>query len=174
VIPEGDDWIWEAVRLFECHSTVAVCGGRLTDGEGRIARACGVLDDDGALVQPFVGLGRLDPGPFALALKPHLVATVPDDFYVIATDVLASGALVEAAAQESGGGVRVAAEAWARGRTVAYSPLIEARLHDSDPLWPEGREANCDRETLAHLTTTLAGRRLGAAGFFSMRRQCRS
>lgn len=174
VTPEGDDWIWEAVRLFECHSSLALCGGRLIDGQGEVARACGVLDMDGALVHPFVGLGRLDPGPFAFALKPHLVATVPDELYVIATDMLSAGACVDSAAADRSSGLRLAADAWARGRTVAYSPLIEARIHDAGSPRRSDEEEDCDRETLAHLRATLAGRRLGAAGFFSLRGQYRS
>jgi glycosyltransferase involved in cell wall biosynthesis len=174
VVPEGDGWIWEAVRLFECHASLALCGGRLFDENGTTTRSCGVLDDDSMLAHPFVGLGRLDPGPFALALKPHLVATVPDDFCVIATDVLSADAATGAPACGRSLGLRLAAEAWARGRTVAYSPLIEARLNESARPGPVCQDADRHDETLAELRATLGGRRLGAGGLLSLQRRYRS
>ncbi|MDQ3242472.1 MAG: glycosyltransferase, partial [Gemmatimonadota bacterium] len=168
--PSDDEWIWEAVRLFECHPAIALCGGRVVDRHERVVRSVGVLDDRGTLVYPFVGQGRLEPGPFALALKPHLVATVPDEFYVIATDALSMEGVLDGAGDRCPA-LRLSAAAWAGGRAVAYSPLVEARVNDADYLRRAEDDANRDELSVSHLRRTLVGRRLGAAGFFSRQRQ---
>ncbi|MEO8519716.1 MAG: glycosyltransferase [Acidobacteriota bacterium] len=169
--PGGDEWIWEAIRLFECHPEVAMCGGRLVDRTQTVVRSCGVLDERGALIEPFAGLAALDPGPFALALKPHLVAAVPEPLYVVATAnlplPLPDGRHPDRRA------LRLAADAWSSGRTVAYTPLIEARIGDAARLAPSGSSTPGDRMALARLSEALAGRRLGASGLVSVQRRYR-
>ena len=122
----GDGWVWEAIRLFELHDDVAVVSGRVYDDQDVVVdtgRRSGSWCD-GYL--DFTGLTRADPGPFALALKPHSIDVPGEVPMFVSTPFLLS-----ALAQERVP-VRLAellANAAAKGsRRIAYSPLVEARL----------------------------------------------
>ena len=65
--------VWDAVKLFELHPSVEVVGGRVLDPSRVVIEAGRVCIDQGAWVDPFAGRLAADPGPFALALKPHRI-----------------------------------------------------------------------------------------------------
>jgi O-antigen biosynthesis protein len=111
--------LWEAMRLFEMHTDVALVSGRLLDASGTVVAACTpVLPDAG-----WIGKPRDDPGAFAMALKPQTVLAVPDRFFLCRRDLLREAALSPGLADLA---ERVTALAGARGLRIAYSPLIEA------------------------------------------------
>jgi glycosyltransferase involved in cell wall biosynthesis len=124
-----DGWLWEAVKLLELHPDVAVVTGRIVDAGGRIVAGGEVADPgSGELVAPLAGLTLADPGPYAFALKPQLVSSVTTRLFV--ADRQALLAALDAGAGDGPGLATVLAAA---GRTVAYTPLIEARIGEPDP-----------------------------------------
>ncbi|HEY3129383.1 MAG TPA: glycosyltransferase [Acidobacteriota bacterium] len=63
----------EVARLFELHPSVAAVGGRVLDPDDRIVEGCVVINQAGAFESPWEGRNAVDPGPYALALKPQSV-----------------------------------------------------------------------------------------------------
>jgi len=63
----------EVARLFELHPSVAAVGGRVLDPDDRIVEGCLVINQAGAFESPWEGRNAVDPGPYALALKPQSV-----------------------------------------------------------------------------------------------------
>lgn len=165
---EGVEWWWEAVRLLELHPDVAAVGGAVLDRAGRIVCAAPVVDSAGRWIVPQAGRPANDPGPFAIALKPHCVAGVPTDLFVAERPLLADvlGAL-PADAPLSGLGARLGLAALSRGRRVVFSPLIRATL--CGPSLDEAPAGAADAAVCAALDAggraALAGRVLSAAGF---------
>jgi hypothetical protein len=138
VHPPGDDWWWEAVKLFELHPQAAVVSGLLTDASGRVRRGIERpgLEDNPAGLQ--AGNAANAPGPFAIWLKPQCVGAVPTDLFFARTGFLRA-ALAELPddARLAGLGLHLAQAAARQGRIAAYSPLIRAtatgRLIDGPP-----------------------------------------
>lgn len=167
VHPVGDDWWWEAVKLFELHPEIALVGGQLVDESDHILRGGDVFDSGGQALCPQGGKTANDPGPFALALKPHCVGAVPTDFFLADTEFLRiSLAAFPADARLAGLGLRLGAEAQRRARLVAFSPLIKAvvrgDLIDGSP----ERLGELGRACLPGLLAEgLAGRNLSSLRF---------
>jgi len=63
----------EVARLFELHPSVAAVGGRVLDPDDRIVEGCTVINQAGVFESPWEGRNAVDPGPYALALKPQSV-----------------------------------------------------------------------------------------------------
>lgn len=93
IVFEDDRAPWEALRLLELHPRVQAVSGRLVDGSGRLA-------------WPWAGAAESDPGPYALALKPHTIEVAPADLVFARRGFLAD----------------------AVAGAVAYSPLVRARV----------------------------------------------
>ena len=164
----GAEGWWEAIRLFELFPEVAVVSGYLLDRSGRVVDGAPLVFPEGRVVVPQAGRPADDPGPFAIALKPHCVAGVPTDLFMAERTLLR--AVVDALPDDAplaGLGLRLGLAALANGRRVAFSPLIRAnvvgaRVDDTpagalqaalaEALAAGGREAVC-------------GRVLSAAGF---------
>ncbi|WP_420100947.1 glycosyltransferase [Bosea sp. (in: a-proteobacteria)] len=169
VEPIGEDWFWEAVKLFELHPDVALVHGLLVNEQGRVRRGGEVFLSDGTLVCPQAGKPMSDPGFFALALKPHSVAAAPTDFCLAETGLLRDLlARLPGNAPLAGLGIRLAAAARERDLRTAFSPLIVGRiigrLADGDP----AGLAQLARITLGAPQCETAGREIrGAAGFMN-------
>ena len=156
-------WMWEAVRLFELHPQTAVCCGRVTDAGGMVASGPEVFDGRGGLRSDLAGLSAADPGPFALALKPHQVASACPDLFVVDAEWLLEvlPALPETLDWDALA-VWLSATAWEHERWVVYSPLLEGRSR----ALPSVREAApVHRAARGRLREMLGGRVLGTGGF---------
>ena len=74
----GCDPIWEAVKWFELlPDVIAVCG-RSVDSWGALSGGADVADpvDPASTISPIAGRRLDDPGPYALALKPHSIDAI--------------------------------------------------------------------------------------------------
>ena len=127
----GDDWVWEAVRLFELHADVAVVSGRVHDSQDVVIDTGRRLGSWSQGYKDFTGLRRSDPGPFALALKPHSI-----DVPVAVPIVVDTSFLCSALAPTEGGAPQplpqlLATAAARHSRRMVYSPLIDATQSSS-------------------------------------------
>jgi glycosyltransferase involved in cell wall biosynthesis len=132
--PEGEDWLWEAIKWFELLPDTAIVGGRLVDDHGIVVDAG--LGRRGHQVLPvYRGLPRTEPGAFALALKAQTIHAPAEGFFVgqraflrSAVESVLRGGFSASFAATLGALARNA------GRRVVYSPLLEARhLRDVRP-----------------------------------------
>jgi glycosyltransferase involved in cell wall biosynthesis len=158
VRPAGDQWIWEACRLFECHADAALACGQIVNRDDTILAGAGVFDSHGRLRYPDVGQRLGDPGPFALGLKPHSVAAVPTDFFIGDARFLKSALdAVPRPAPLDHLGVRLGQRALMAGRRVVFSPAITAIAENDlvdrsrDHLLPPERA--CDDGAPPHLSS---------------------
>jgi hypothetical protein len=117
----NDAGLWEAVRLFEMHANVGAVGGRILDQDGIIIDCCVPSAD--AAGPGWIGMRRTAAGPYAMALKPQIAATVPADFFVCRTDVLKS-AVANSDLQPLK--ARLAETCRKRRMIMAYAPVLEA------------------------------------------------
>ena len=125
--PEGEDWLWEAIKWFELQPDTAIVGGRLVDDDGVVVDAG--LGRRGHQVLPvYRGLRRNDPGAFALALKAQTNHAPAEGFFVGHRAFLRSA--VESVLRDGFSApfaATLGALACTAGRRVVYSPLLEAR-----------------------------------------------
>ena len=131
VRPLRDDWLWEAVGLFERFPETDLVGGRLVDGSGRVLAASyqAFGDDAGSSRWRSLDAGRLatDSGYFAQMWKQRTVSGVP-----LSLSVMTAGMARELAERLDTGPAPVhaacaaAAVAFQRGRKVVYSPFLTA------------------------------------------------
>ena len=125
--PEGEDWLWEAIKWFELQPDTAIVGGRLVDDDGVVVDAG--LGRRGHQVLPvYRGLRRNDAGAFALALKAQTIHAPAEGFFVGHRAFLRSA--VESVLRDGFSApfaATLGALARTAGRRVVYSPLLEAR-----------------------------------------------
>lgn len=127
-VPQGADWLWEAVGVGELVPQVGFIAGRLVDGRN-VVRGGGELwgagDPCGC---PDRGHPAQDPGPYAISLEPHCVSAVDPRFFVARTTLLAT-ALSDLPDDASFGFLGVWLGRWAErnGVRTACSPLVTAR-----------------------------------------------
>ena len=134
--PEGEDWLWEAIKWFELQPDTAIVGGRLVDDDGVVVDAG--LGRRGHQVLPvYRGLRRNDPGAFALALKAQTNHAPAEGFFVGDRAFLRSA--VESVLRDGFSApfaATLGALARTAGRRVVYSPLLEARRQGTvRPAW---------------------------------------
>ena len=134
--PEGEDWLWEAIKWFELQPDTAIVGGRLVDDDGVVVDAG--LGRKGHQVLPvYRGLRRNDPGAFALALKAQTIHAPAEGFFVGHRAFLQSA--VESVLRDGFSApfaATIGALARTAGRRVVYSPLLEARRQGTvRPAW---------------------------------------
>ena len=126
---EDADGLWDAYKFIELQADVGAVSGRLVDDSQRVAAAPGVILPFGGIVRPGLGAPARDPGPYALALKPHTVA-VP-----VAELMLAKRDFLVQALEAAPGWMRpgeldlwISGAALERGVRIAYTPLLQGRL----------------------------------------------
>jgi hypothetical protein len=126
--PSGAVWFWEAVKLFEIHPEAALVQGLIVDRLDRIVRGGEIYLSDGRIACPQFNRAADDPGPFAIALKPHRIAAAVTDFFFAELRFLRECRYRASSADGvSGLGVELGALAENAGRIIAFSPLICAR-----------------------------------------------
>jgi hypothetical protein len=125
--PEGEDWLWEAIKWFELQPDTAIVGGRLVNDHGFVLDAG--LGRRGHQVRPvYRGLRRNDGGAFALAVKAQTIHAPAENFFVGQQAFLRTA--IESVLRDGFGapfGATLGALACATRRRVVYSPLLEAR-----------------------------------------------
>jgi hypothetical protein len=82
----------------------------------------------------FVGLNRTDPGPFALALKPHSLDQPCEALLIVDVNFLQAAIEVARASMPSSLPQLIATAARLHRRRIAYSPLIEVGIRQSGDL----------------------------------------
>ena len=146
-----DRCYWEALRLFELHPTIGCVSGRVIGKDGLITDACWI-NDDGRLVNPWLQRAAEDPGPYALALKPHLVDAPCDRVAFFRVDALNRDKLAGKTATSIEVLVSDFQSAlYGKAVQVAFSPIMVAcaltnpAATRSRPILIEHRNASGDR-----------------------------
>ena len=163
--------IWDAVKLFEMHPEVAVVSGRLLNAADIVVSCGSVPDNLGRLVPPFEGLGRTDPGPFAMALKAHCIlcpttglCAVRAPFLERALDRRPSDLPLSALSLWLG------ACAIAEKLRIAYAPLLQGRTRRQPPrISPARREFRTFLAALGVESREWTPGVIGTAGFLDAR-----
>jgi hypothetical protein len=70
--PEGEAWLWEAIKWFELQPDTAIVGGRLV-GDDDVVVDAGLGSRGHEVLPVYRGLRRSDPGAFSLALKAQTI-----------------------------------------------------------------------------------------------------
>jgi O-antigen biosynthesis protein len=168
--------IWEAVKLFEMHPEVAVVSGRLMNTNDVVVAGGSVRDNLGRLVSPFAGLRRTDAGPYAMALKAHCILCPADGLFVARAGFLRRAIehrphRLELPALPGWLGAFAIAE----NVRIAYSPLLQSRVHGQTNRVLEGeragREFRSFLETLGISGSERLPKVIGTAGFLNARRE---
>lgn len=125
--PHGDQWLWEAIGLFELHPDLALIAGRIANENGTVIGGGGVIDESGFEACPETCADIDDPGPFSLWLKPRSVSTVNPHFFLVRAEFL-NETLDELPAEIDfhNYGRHLGNRAAAQGQRTATSPLILA------------------------------------------------
>jgi hypothetical protein len=143
--PDGEVWLWEAVKWFELQPDTALVGGRLVDDDGIVLDA-GLARTGHRIVPVYRGLRRHEPGAFALALKGQTIHAPAEGFFVADRAFLRSAS---ESVQRDGFSASFAATlgevARKAGRRVVFSPLLEARRQGA--LRPARSISTADRRT---------------------------
>ncbi len=132
---DRDDWLSEAIGLFERFPDAVMVGGRVRNTAGTTMSAGCVLGFGKGCDCPDRGRPALDPGYFTQMMKQRSVSAVPSQFAVIKAN-----ALLEIAAQSPKEATVAMLGAWAgawalrNGKRIIYSPYLSA-ISDFD--WNE-------------------------------------
>jgi hypothetical protein len=175
--PLESHWPWEASKLFELHSDVAITCGRLIDRDGQVVESGLVFDERGRLVAPFTGQRRTDPGPYALALKPHQLLCPIKAFFVVRVSLISRAlAAMPRDAKINHPCDWMAAFAVANNLRVASSPLLDAMACGAKHrhIFTESSQGNGFLKSLERLGLTNDGLEhdiRGGAGFVNAHRK---
>lgn len=155
-------WLDEPLRLRDLHEQMAICTGRVAGDRDHIVAGPNVLDAAGRACDELAAMSVNDPGPFALALKPHQVALACGHLLV------ADAGWLRRILQEAPGTIEwadlaawLSAAAWKTGRWVVYSPLVAGRT--TSPLTPVS-DGPASRAAVAQLREVLGHHVMGLAG----------
>ncbi|HEY5168138.1 MAG TPA: glycosyltransferase, partial [Thermoleophilia bacterium] len=129
-MPDGQDWAWEAIGVFDLHAdAVGVCG-RTLDEASRIVDAGGCLGFGSGADSPDAGRPLADPGYGLWLWKRHSVSTASGAFAVyragFLTGLLKDGCPADLDLRLLG--AWAGAHARRTGRRIVYSPHITVRL----------------------------------------------
>jgi glycosyltransferase involved in cell wall biosynthesis len=126
---EREDWLWDAMALFERHQDAVMIGGRIANSEGVVTDGGQVLGFGSGCECPDKGRPIVDPGYFTQMRKQRSVSAVSSQFAVIRSSFLRScfesGELQAASLGFLGAWLGVAA--LRAKRRVIYSPLLSGR-----------------------------------------------
>jgi glycosyltransferase involved in cell wall biosynthesis len=155
--PEGEDWLWEAIKWFELLPDTVIVGGRLVNDDGVLVDA-GLATRGHRVVPVYRGLRRTDGGAFALALKAQTIHAPAEGFFVgnwaflrsACESVLRDGFSAPFTAT-------LGALARTAGRRVVYSPLLEARRQRRRAVHPVRSVARADRPASVPGETAVVG-----------------
>jgi len=119
---DRDDWLWDAVSLFEKHPDTVMVGGRIRNS-GAIVSASLVLGFEDGAGCPDAGRSAIDPGYFAQMWKQRSVSAVSSQFAVIRASFLRD---LPANASLPFLGAWAGAAALRLGKRIVYSPFLSA------------------------------------------------
>jgi hypothetical protein len=127
-VPDDADWLWETIGLGELVADIGFVSGRIVDGNGMVVGGGELWGAGDPVDCPDRGYGALDPGPYAISLKPHCVSAVDPRFFAARTNVLAE-ALADVPNDADVRWLGVWLGMWAERHRVrtACSPLVSAR-----------------------------------------------
>jgi glycosyltransferase involved in cell wall biosynthesis len=119
----GEDWIGEAIGIFELHPDSAIVTGRICDKSGKLLEAGLELETGGNVLNPHRGKLISDPGYFGQLWKQRTVGTASARLAIVRSlfllEVLADLSEARKFAQRAG---TMAAQ---RNARIVYSPFIE-------------------------------------------------
>ena len=132
----GSDPVWDAVKWFELVPDLSAVCGRRVNPDGVVVLGAGVVDPQGSssVVYPMAGAAMGDPGPYALALKPHTIDLL--DFRCTVahrTRLLSALDLVTGSTCIELSGLIVSAALGELGWRTAYSPLMCSVIDRVEP-----------------------------------------
>ncbi len=166
--PRANDWLWEALKMFEFHADLCLIAGRVVSDSQEIV-AGGELFEYGGPTCPEAGWLIDDPGPYGMFLKPRSVDAVAPEFFIARTAFLQRALLqIDPTAARDSWGVWLGGLAAEEGQRVATNPLIAAM---ASPDWqPRGPIKPADLRLFAkrfsaraQRTRWFSGRRLPAS-----------
>jgi hypothetical protein len=120
---DRDDWLWDAVSLFEKHPDTVMVGGRIRNTRGETVSAGLVLGFEDGAGCPDTGRQAIDPGYFAQMIKQRSVSAVSSQFAVIRSSFLRD---LPADASIPFLGAWAGAAALRLGKRIVYSPFLSA------------------------------------------------
>ena len=134
VVPDSDEWVWEAATLFELFPETVMVGGLVTNDKNVVdgPRVLGFADGFGC---PDRGRSVSDPGFFARLWKPHSVSIVSSSLCVIKRGFLLEHAttLIDENVELSMIGPWLGALATEQNHRVVYSPFVKGATTGESP-----------------------------------------
>ncbi len=128
IVPDDEEWQWDAMALLELFPDSVMVGGTLHDGSKIVdgPRVFGFGDGFGC---PDSGRLLADPGYAAKMWKPHTVSAVSTNHCVIKTQFLkrCMAELLNEAVPIEMLGLWLGAQALEAGSRIVYSPFMRAR-----------------------------------------------
>jgi len=123
----------EVARLFDLHPGVAAIGGRVFDKSNLVVDGCLVTNEQGKFESPWVGNLEDNVGPYALALKPQIVACTGVSLAFFRIKALESMRihLPEDASGRFLWVFKTCEQLSCGGWKIAFSPLVSARTTKS-------------------------------------------
>ena len=127
IIVGGDKPVWEAVKWFDLLDDVGAVCGRFVSSDGIVRTGAELADDSepAGVLHPLAGRKLTDPGPYALALKPHSIDLV--DTFNAVVDSKRFMAALRAVPQDLpivASGLKLGRSMASCGSRVVYTPLI--------------------------------------------------
>jgi hypothetical protein len=127
VVPEGEEWPWEALGLAKLHPEVAVLSPRILNSTRIVVAGAEMFGFGGLIGSPEFARAANDPGYFALALKQRCVSACHSAFFIARTSFLQRTlARLPPEASFEFLGAWLGAQAADDGKRVAASPLLTA------------------------------------------------
>lgn len=129
VVPDNDEWQWDAMALIELFSDVVMVGGALHDGR-KVVDGPSIFGFGEGFDSPDNGRMLSDPGYSAKMWKPHTVSSVPSAHCVIKTNFLKEclKEIPKNTVPINLFGVWLGALAREAGNRVIYSPFMRAQI----------------------------------------------
>lgn len=134
VVPQGENWPWEARGMFELFPDCVMVGGRTLSASQQVLAAGQYFGFGDGCSAPDRGRSAIDPGYFAQMWKPHSVSAVSSEHAVVDAAFLrdAVHSLIEARLPATlfHLGAWCGAIARRSGKQVIYSPFVHGLAGD--------------------------------------------
>lgn len=132
----GEDPIWDALKWFELLPDVGAVCGRRVDANGITVSGAGVLDPrhPSSVIHPMAGAVVQDPGPYAMAFKPHTIDLLDIGCALVHRPrLLASLDQIDHSTRIDRAGLLVAASLRKAGWRTVYSPSMCSLTDGPEP-----------------------------------------